>query len=119
MQNIDRIIRFGSSSEENSIETSTETRKNGTKARRKRLLQSGFTSIFGPVLFEYTRKMWKDYQFYSMGEKALSEVDAQVFDVVISTYSPKSTHKIARKYKKLYPQTFWIADFRDPVYRAF
>jgi glycosyltransferase involved in cell wall biosynthesis len=119
MQNIDRIIRFGSSSEENSIETSTETRKNGTKARSKRLLQSGFTSIFGPVLFEYTRKMWKDYQFYSMGEKALSEVDAQVFDVVISTYSPKSTHKIARKYKKLYPQTFWIADFRDPVYRAF
>ena len=119
MQNIDRILRFGSSSEENSLDTLTGLKKKGVKARIKRITQFCLTFLSGPVLFEYSRKMWKDYQFYSLGKKALLELGTREFDVVISTYSPKSTHKIARLYKKKYPHSFWIADFRDPVYRAF
>jgi glycosyltransferase involved in cell wall biosynthesis len=40
-------------------------------------------------------------------------------DVVISSYGPKSSSILGRWYKKKNPNTYWIADFRDPVYREF
>ena len=36
------------------------------------------------------------------------------FDVVISSFSPIWTHLVAEKVKKMHPDVFWIADFRDP-----
>ncbi len=35
------------------------------------------------------------------------------YDFIISTSGPYSEHLIALKYKKRYPKTFWIADYRD------
>ncbi len=119
MQNISRIVRFGSNAEDDLDTVSSGSRKKGSKVRIKHFLQSVLTLILGQVLFEYSRKVWLDNKFYSMGKKALLEHETREFDVVISTYSPKSTHKIAQLYKKKHPQSFWIADFRDPVYRAF
>lgn len=35
------------------------------------------------------------------------------YDLIISSYSPKSSHVIASVLKKEYPNTPWVADFRD------
>ncbi len=38
----------------------------------------------------------------------------RVFDAIISSYGPVWTHLVAEKIKNKYPQTVWLADFRDP-----
>lgn len=40
------------------------------------------------------------------------------FDVMISSYGPVWPHQLADAIKSMYPQTCWIADFRDPVVRS-
>ena len=35
------------------------------------------------------------------------------FDVIVSTYGPDSSHKIASQFKKRNPSLFWVADYRD------
>ena len=44
------------------------------------------------------------------GEKILSDND---FDLIISSYSPASSHIIASRLRKRFPKPIWIADFRD------
>ena len=38
----------------------------------------------------------------------------RVFDAIISSYGPVWTHLVAEKIKNKYPQTVWLADYRDP-----
>lgn len=39
-----------------------------------------------------------------------------IVDIVITSYGPESSALIGAWYKKKYPEVYWIADFRDPVY---
>lgn len=42
------------------------------------------------------------------------QLEINNFDFIISTGPPHSTHLIAARLKKKYPQIKWLADFRDP-----
>ena len=36
-------------------------------------------------------------------------------DLILSSYAPEEVHFLAMRIKKLFPDAFWIADFRDPM----
>ncbi len=40
-------------------------------------------------------------------------ISNQKVDLLFSSYSPSSTHIVASKLKALYPELFWVADYRD------
>lgn len=42
-------------------------------------------------------------------------IEWESYDVIISTYAPFWTHRVARAVKSQYPSISWIADFRDPI----
>ena len=45
--------------------------------------------------------------------KSTSYIINDKYDIVVSTAGPYNVHIIAYKYKKKYPDTFWVADYRD------
>jgi hypothetical protein len=45
--------------------------------------------------------------------KSSSYIINDKYDIVVSTAGPYNVHLIAYKYKKKYPDTFWVADYRD------
>jgi len=45
--------------------------------------------------------------------KSLSYIINDKYDIVVSTAGPYNVHLIAYKYKEKYPDTFWVADYRD------
>jgi hypothetical protein len=44
---------------------------------------------------------------------AFKEIEKNKYDIIISTFAPYATHLTAYRYKKKYPDTFWVADYRD------
>ncbi len=46
-------------------------------------------------------------------KKTIELFEEQQFDFIVSSYSPPAVHVVASKLKKRYPNTIWVADFRD------
>lgn len=52
--------------------------------------------------------------YVNAGVKIASKIiEEQGVDVIISSYSPFDSHRMAWKLKKKYPNLYWIADYRD------
>lgn len=66
-------------------------------------------SLFEIIPFPDSKGGWVFYGVYT-GKHIIKQ---KKIDAIISTYSPASSHLIAHKLKKLYPEIKWIADFRD------
>lgn len=45
--------------------------------------------------------------------KGLELMAAQRFDAIVSSFSPPAAHMVASRLKAVYPDTVWMADFRD------
>ena len=45
--------------------------------------------------------------------RACEIVESDCIDVVVSSYGPRASHRIAARIKKKYPNVRWVADFRD------
>ena len=59
---------------------------------------------------------WCGGSIFHAGIKA--SVDWGSYDIIISTYGPLWTHRIAANVKGRYPHIYWVADFRDPIVRS-
>lgn len=53
--------------------------------------------------------------FVKKGLQIIKEENLPKPDLILSTYDDWGSHYLAAKIKKLYPDTVWIADFRDPI----
>ncbi len=66
---------------------------------------------------QYFRVRRREQEFYraALGYVQNAGLDLSHFDVMISTYSPMSTHMVALALKAKCPTLKWIADYRDPM----
>ena len=76
---------------------------------------SFLVNSFPEKVFDFV-DTWCGTTIFRAGAKA--PVDWDSYDIMISTYGPLWTHKIAGIVKAHQPQIFWIADFRDPIVRS-
>jgi hypothetical protein len=60
--------------------------------------------------------LWYHNRFYRKGKSHIQMLCENQFDIIFSTYSTYSSHKLAARLKSVSPKSFWIADYRDPVY---
>lgn len=60
--------------------------------------------------------LWYQNRFYRKGKSHIQTLCENQFDIIFSTYSTYSSHKLAARLKSVSPKSFWIADYRDPVY---
>lgn len=83
-----------------------DTQKPHTKLTNSiKFLKNILSQIFG---FSYDiRSRWSSAVYPFLGDLPFE------FDVVVSTYGPDSSHKIAGKIKSINPKIFWVADYRD------
>lgn len=54
-----------------------------------------------------------DLWIFSATKKGKELFEEEKFDIIISSYSPPAVHIVASKLKLKYPNTIWVADFRD------
>jgi len=96
------VIEVGpqSSSWKNSV-----VRSNERLARYAKAVVRFFRSVFGITVDP--RDFWEDYS------RAAAEALSTRVDVIVSTYGPRSAHKIAAYMKRRAPELVWLADYRD------
>lgn len=75
-----------------------------------------YRSTWKNRLRQDVRNLLNDYKNSLLASAAWKffEKENQTFDAVVSSYGPAWTHLVAEKIKNKYPQTVWLADFRDP-----
>jgi hypothetical protein len=65
-------------------------------------------NYFSEIIFEYLEFI----RFIYFNKHGMN------YDVLISTFGPQIPHMIAKYYKKKEPKSYWIADFRDPIFNS-
>ena len=76
-----------------------------------------FVHRFLRVLYLASNQL-SDASFYRRGVREIMSMNRR-FDVVLSSYGPLSSHRIAGRLKEKGIAGQWIADFRDPVAMSF
>lgn len=94
----------------------SELKSNSSPSSRLKLFLIGVARKYGI----FCSQRWPDF-FDLWAKTAYKEISNQKFDIILTTAPPYAIHKVGYWYKKKYPDTIWIADWRDlwihhPIY---
>lgn len=88
------------------------THRNAASVEKSFKLDSTLTNSLPERVFELVDS-WCGKALVRAGGRA--KVDWGSFDVMVSTYGPLWTHRLAARVKERCKNVFWLADFRDPI----